>query len=271
MPKQSCQETFPTILIVDPSKTLRSIYAAHCEGRGASVEYAPDVPAALAAVGKCKPTAIITVDELEGLNGASLVAALKSSPEHRAIPIVLLTPNSLRPEDIGHYQPDHIAMQDGGMRESLERFLGSVGLGMRGVTDEDTEPTMLEGKRVLLAEDSLVNQTVVGRILHVAGVEVVVVDNGAQAVATALRESFDLILMDIVMPTLDGYEATRILRSSGLQIPILALTGEDAKNIDESRVRGGFDFVLHKPVERADLLRACNEHIRKAESKDEAA
>ena len=265
MSQDRASETSLTILIVEPSTTMRSVYASHCVGRGAAVEYVPDVASALAWVGDKKPAAIITVDELQGVNGASLVAALKSSPEHRAIPIVLLTPNALRPEDIGLYQPDHVLIKDGSMRESLEGFLDSVGLGVRGVVgSEGASDELPAGTRVLLAEDNVVNQTVVGRILHVAGAEVVAVGNGAEAVASALREQFDLVLMDIQMPTLDGYEATRILRSSGLTIPIVALTGEEESEFKSSASQGSFSGVLYKPVERTELLRACCEHLSSA-------
>jgi CheY-like chemotaxis protein len=223
----------------------------------------PDAAAAIVSVVKCKPVAIVTVDELPGLTGTSLVAALKSSPEYRSIPIVMATTRrDLNSDDFGQYKPDHLLHKTGKMRESLEGFLDSIGLGVRGVVGADEEPeTMPKGTRVLLAEDNIVNQTVVGHVLHVAGAEVVAVGNGAEAVAAALRESFDLILMDLQMPVLDGYEATRILRSSGLQIPILALTGEEAEAFEENSGASGFDQALFKPVDRRELLDVCCHHL----------
>ncbi len=273
---QSRTEPSLTILVVEPSATMRSVYASQCAGRGATVECVDDVAEAIAWVSRRKPAAIITVDELKGLNGSSLVAALKSSPEYRAIPIVLMTPEPLCPGDLGHYLPDHFLVKDNTMRASLEGFLDSIGLGLRGVEQEQTAAeTLPEGTRILLAEDNAVNQTIVGRILHVAGAEVVAVGNGAEAVTCAMREPFDLVLMDIQMPTLDGYEATRILRSSGLTTPILALTGEDRGEFEAQSMRGSFDGVLYKPVERTDLLCACARQLRERQTgprrDDEAA
>ncbi len=262
----------PTILVVEPSSTMRAVYASHCEGRGASVEYVPDVPAAMAWVSARKPMAIITVDELEGLNGICLVAALKSSDEHRAIPIVLLEPNEPSSDGLGLYQPDHTLVKDSDMHESLENFLDSIGLGVRGVVGKEGDCESLpDGTRVLLAEDNIVNQTIVGHILHVAGAEVVAVGDGARAVAEALKQPFDLILMDIQMPTLDGAEATRILRSSGLTIPILALTGEEEEEFNKNTGRRGFNHALYKPVDRSELLSVCREQLRLAESAEEGA
>ncbi len=261
----------PTILIVEPSQTLRSVLSSQCEGRGASVKFVDDVPSALAEVAQSKPTAIITVVELEGLNGFSLLAALKSSPTHRAMPIVLLTSNAGPSTGACYYQPDHIVIKDGSMRDNLEHFLDSVGLSTRSDANPDTDPAALRGKRVLLAEDSIINQTVAGRILHVAGIEVVAVDDGVQAVIAIQEEPFDLVLMDIHMPNMGGYEAARILRSSGLTIPILALTGEEAENIDQDKASGTFDEILHKPIKREALLEACYEHIVGTKDQEQAA
>ncbi|MDA1266883.1 MAG: response regulator [Planctomycetota bacterium] len=258
----------PTILIVEPSPTMRSVYGAHCKGRGAAVEYVADVAEAIRFVTQRKPAAIITVDELEGMNGASLLAALKCSPAHRAIPVVLMTSNEVHPEQFGPYGPDHVVRKDGELRQSLEGFLDSVGLGVKGLVAGDGGTERLpEGTRILLAEDNMVNQTVVGRVLHVAGAEVVAVNNGAEAVASALREPFDLVLMDIQMPTLDGYEATRILRSSGKDLPIVALTGEDEESFRACSAHTAFDRVLFKPAGRAELLTCCQELLAAARSK----
>jgi hypothetical protein len=101
------------------------------------------------------------------LKGGSLVAALKASPEHRAIPIVMIESEDILPEQIGRYQPDCIVHKTGDMRTSLEAFLDSLGLvcGVAGTSS----PTSLVGARILVAEDNKVNQAVIGRILHVAG------------------------------------------------------------------------------------------------------
>ena len=115
------------------------------------------------------------------------------------------------------------------------------------------------GARVLLAEDGLDNQRLVRAFLRPLEVEVAVVENGAQAVDQALaaldgERPFDLVLMDMQMPVMDGYEATRRLRQESYALPIVALTAH-AMATDRGRcIEAGCDDYLSKPVDRAALL-----------------
>ncbi|HTO09198.1 MAG TPA: ATP-binding protein [Myxococcota bacterium] len=115
------------------------------------------------------------------------------------------------------------------------------------------------GARVLLAEDGLDNQRLVRAFLRPTEAEVALVENGAQAVDQALaaldaERPFDLVLMDMQMPVMDGYEATRRLRSEGYSGPIVALTAH-AMASDRARcIEAGCDDYLSKPVDRAALL-----------------
>jgi CheY-like chemotaxis protein len=108
--------------------------------------------------------------------------------------------------------------------------------------------------RVLLAEDGEDNQDLLSTHLREAGAEVVIAANGRLAVEMASRERFDLILMDMQMPVLDGYGATAALRDAGVKTPIVALT---ANAMAEDRARclaAGCTDYLPKPVERLQLL-----------------
>jgi CheY-like chemotaxis protein len=115
------------------------------------------------------------------------------------------------------------------------------------------------GARVLLAEDGLDNQRLVRAFLRPTEAQVAVVENGAQAVDQALaaldaERPFDLVLMDMQMPVMDGYEATRRLRTEGYPGPIVALTAH-AMATDRARcIEAGCDDYLSKPVDRAALL-----------------
>ena len=104
--------------------------------------------------------------------------------------------------------------------------------------------------RVLLAEDGIDNQRLLSALLKRAGLSATIVNNGREAVDAALRETFDLILMDVQMPEMDGVSATRKLRAAGYSGPIVALTANVMK-ADIQRCRdAGCNEVLAKPVDR---------------------
>ena len=116
--------------------------------------------------------------------------------------------------------------------------------------------TSLEGVHILLAEDGEDNRRLITTVLSKAGATVETVENGRQAVDRAQNERFDLILMDMNMPEMDGYEATSILRSHGYPKPILALTANAmAEDCERCRIAGCDEF-LTKPINRVHLVQA---------------
>ncbi|MFN7918574.1 MAG: ATP-binding protein [Bryobacteraceae bacterium] len=117
---------------------------------------------------------------------------------------------------------------------------------------------------VLLAEDNPVNQRVVQRMLERAGHSVHIVSNGADALRAMDEVAYGLVLMDVQMPIMDGFEATRRIRAredgTGRHTPIIALTANAMKGDKERCVAAGMDGYLAKPVHQADLLEAVRTH-----------
>lgn len=110
---------------------------------------------------------------------------------------------------------------------------------------------------VLLAEDNLVNQKLATRLLEKRGHTVTVVGNGRESVEALAKEFFDLVLMDVQMPEMDGFEAVGLIRdkekSSGAHQPIVALTAHAMKGDKERCLEAGMDFYLTKPIHSAEL------------------
>ncbi len=118
--------------------------------------------------------------------------------------------------------------------------------------------------RILLVEDNLVNQKVAVLMLEALGCHVDTAANGLEAVETFTRVPYDLIVMDCQMPEMDGYEATRMIRtmeSSGGRTPIIALTANAMKGDRDRCLAAGMDDYLSKPVDRRGLTRVVKRWV----------
>jgi PAS domain S-box-containing protein len=130
-----------------------------------------------------------------------------------------------------------------------------------GLVDEDHSVELPEDcgpARILVAEDYAPNQEVARLHLTGGGHHVEIVEDGQSAIAACMADSYDIILMDIQMPIMDGYEATRAIRASGSDnatIPIIALTANAHDSAREACREAGMDDVLTKPLRKRELLR----------------
>lgn len=119
-------------------------------------------------------------------------------------------------------------------------------------------PEVKRSLRVLLAEDNSLNQVFAVRVLEKRGYSVSVVGNGRDALSAFEKESFDLILMDVQMPEMDGLEATVAIRekekSTGGHIPIIAMTAHSLVGDDEVCLAAGMDGYVSKPIRTTQLF-----------------
>ena len=121
------------------------------------------------------------------------------------------------------------------------------------VTEDELPTASVEGARILLADDALANREVAVAMLTKGGYEVDTAVDGREAVSMARGGDYDLILMDLNMPEMDGRTATSALRAAGETLPILAMTAHAEADLGEMP---GFDGHVAKPVRRQDLLQA---------------
>ena len=114
---------------------------------------------------------------------------------------------------------------------------------------------------ILVAEDNFINQTLIGSLLEHLGHQVTLVDNGQQAVDAQRQQVFDLILMDVQMPVMDGLVATRSIRDYEAEngrppTPVIALTANNREGDRQRCLRAGMNDFIAKPVSREALLKA---------------
>jgi PAS domain S-box-containing protein len=114
---------------------------------------------------------------------------------------------------------------------------------------------------ILVAEDVKTNQMLMKLLLEKMGLKVTIAEDGAEAVDKALGQKFDLIFMDIQMPKVNGYEATRTLRDKGIKIPIVALTAGTMEGDEKKCIEAGCDVYLSKPVVFSKLIETLSKYL----------
>ncbi|MCJ7614996.1 MAG: response regulator, partial [Desulfobacterales bacterium] len=136
-----------------------------------------------------------------------------------------------------------------------EAFISTV-MEKRITTKASIYKKRLKGIRILVAEDNPTNQEIALAILESAGISVEIAKNGKEAVEAARRGHFDAVLMDIQMPEMDGYEATKIIREDSrfTSLPIIAMTAHAMKGDEEKCLEAGMDGYISKPINQERLF-----------------
>ncbi|HEY0758499.1 MAG TPA: response regulator [Acidisarcina sp.] len=254
-------------------------------------------------------TLVLTDLHMPFHDGFDLAARLRATPELSRMPIVMLTSGGYREDAVrcqelgicayllkpvrqselrdaigcalgtGHKAPVPVISSSalGALPFEERSFAGSAGLsgGLSGAASSSDRGSSAEKRlpgdslHVLLAEDNLVNQRLASGLLEKRGHTVVVAGDGKQALSALSVESFDLVLMDLQMPVMGGFEATAALRlreqGTGRHQPVIALTAHAMKGDAERCMEMGMDGYLSKPIRVRELdvvLQRCLERRR---------
>lgn len=116
-------------------------------------------------------------------------------------------------------------------------------------------------RRILVAEDNKINQIVTKNLLNIIGYDCTIVENGFNALQMVKKEDFDLILMDLNMPYLNGTEATRRIREFNQITPIIALTASELSEVQEECMEIGMNDIINKPLNKNDLKNIITKHL----------
>ena len=122
----------------------------------------------------------------------------------------------------------------------------------------------LQNYKILVVEDNKINQMVTRKILEKNNFSCSIAENGYIALEILEKEKFDLILMDINMPKINGFETTKLIRERGMTLPIIALTAFDKNEISEEAFASGMDDILIKPFDKLQLFKIISSHIEKS-------
>ena len=255
------------VLLVDDNATNLSVLAHQVGSWGMRGECAADGPAALEML-RCaaggEPYAVALLDLcMPGMDGIELARAIKADPATEAVHLMILT-------SFGGEADARAALEAGVLRflnkpvsaarlyDSLCGVLAREGAGLPEVEKAKPEATLLFDASILVAEDNPVNQDVVRHMLALLGCSIEIAADGTLVVESAAKGEHDLIFMDCQMPRMDGFAATRMIRTReaalGLEPrPIIALTANAVAGDRERCLAAGMDDYLSKPFDLPKL------------------
>ena len=257
------------VLVVDDNATSRGILEemlASWEMRPVSVPNGRDALQSLRQAQQAQePIRLALVDaNMPGMDGFALVERIRQEAA-LAGTIVMMLSSGDRPGDISRCEQLGVAayvLKPIKQSELFDAIAMALGVEAPDAEEAETLAAKQRGRtrrlRILLAEDSLVNQKLVSALLERQGHKVTVAANGHEAVAAARTHRFDLIFMDIQMPEMDGLEATAVIRGAekqtGDHVPIVAMTAHAMKGDRERCLEAGMDEYLAKPIRAKRLL-----------------
>jgi two-component system sensor histidine kinase/response regulator len=261
----SAQLAGQRILIVDDNPTNRRIVRDMLTAAGVSVEEAAGAETGVAAMRQARteglPFALAVIDaQMPGKDGFELAVDVRKDDRLSGTRLLMLTSagqrgDTQRCKEVGI---DGYLTKPATRTDLLDMIAALLSTDGQAKPDLVTRHLIAESRRrlsILLAEDNPVNQEVAAAMLRKRGHKVDVVANGVEAVAAVTRAPYDLVLMDIQMPEMDGFEATRCIRDGvAAHVPIIALTAHALTGERERCLQNGMNGYLSKPFRAHDLF-----------------
>ena len=253
-------------LLVDDNATSRRLLAEQCERWGLKPFTTESAEAARRRVAQGEGFDLAIIDtQMPDQDGAALAVELRKAPGLSALPLVLLTPVGARAEFPG-LDPATFAMTSKPVKSAalhaalVQAISGARPAAKKVATGNKMDPTLASRVplRILLTDDNIINQKVASRLLQQMGYRADVANNGLEAIRAVERQPYDIILMDVQMPEMDGLEATRRIRARQQEavphphfqqpIKIIAMTANAMQGDREKCVAAGMDDYIPKPV-----------------------
>jgi len=205
---------------------------------------------------------ILTDGHMPEMDGFELAAKVKGTPELARAVVLMLTSGDRKRDaalcrelGVSSYLTKPVARTE--LRAAIVAALGlSANTQASFSATASRKPASRTGSRlrILLTEDNIVNQRLASRILEKEGHDVVVAGNGREALAALAKSEFDVVLMDVQMPEMDGLEATAAIRKAGNHVPIIAMTAHAMSGDRERCLAADMDDYVSKPIGARALL-----------------
>jgi len=267
------------VLVVDDNATNRRILRDMLSHWGLKPALAESGDRALTllreaqAAGRSFPL-IITDANMPGMDGFDLAAEIKKIPGYEKAMIMMLSSAGFRGDSARCRELGFSAYLTKPVKQSLLLEAVQLALGTHSEKSVDvdliTRHSLSEAGarfKILLAEDNVINQKLAVRILENRGHRVVVAGNGEEALEAIEKNIFDVVLMDIQMPKMDGYQATKEIRrrelETGDHLPIVAMTAHAMSGDREKCLEAGMDDYVSKPLKPLDLLKTIDGVVEK--------
>jgi CheY-like chemotaxis protein len=271
------------VLVVDDNATNRRVLENLLAGWRMKVSLAENGGDALAALDgalrRDQPFRLLMTDvHMPGMDGFTLVEKVREDPELARTTVILMLSSGDQRRDAARCRELGVAvyvMKPIRRTELIEAILTALNhapsaAGARAAQPPSEGPDSDEraaGWRILVVEDNPVNQVLARRLLTKRGHDVTTAGNGREALLALEREEFDLVLMDVQMPEMDGFEATSEIRSreqtTGRHLPIIAMTAHAMKGDEEQCLRAGMDGYITKPIRPQELFRVIEQFLVK--------
>ena len=253
------------VLVVDPSVVSRQVCRKYLEALGSRVTAVTDGPAALDALTKTgDPFDLVIINHMmRRMDGEELRRRIRADHRQDGVKLVLSSSSGPANTNAGALELGFDAALPKPLRRSATlRCLGGL-YGLDLGSDEEAAAAKspddtLQGYslRILVAEDNKANQTLMVKILAKLGHRVDVAANGIETLSALSSRPYDLVLMDMQMPEMDGLEATRRIRAlsgAAARVPIIALTANAMEGDRERCIEAGMNDYISKPIDRAKL------------------
>lgn len=255
-----------SVLVVDDNETNRRLLFDTLLGWNMAPRVVENGPAALAALDEAaaanRPFDLVLLDVMmPDMDGFAVAQAARTHPGCARSPIMMLS-SADRQEDAARCRTmgiDSYLTKPVTQSDLFNAILGVLRLRTAGEADAPAAPPVAAhsavpaGLRILVAEDNVINQKLTQKILELKGHQVTIAANGKLALDAMAGRPFDLVLMDIQMPEMDGFEATAEIRKreagTGHRMPVIAMTAHALKGDRERCLDAGMDGYVSKPVE----------------------